>query len=91
MANDIYKQLTRHLDELFGGFPATESGVELRILHRLFSPDEAVPALHLTLIPEEPRVIARRADISVFQAAQRLETMAQKGLLLRLLNATESD
>ncbi|RTZ98565.1 MAG: 4Fe-4S ferredoxin, partial [Deltaproteobacteria bacterium] len=38
---DIYEKLARHLDHLPAGFPATESGVELRILRRLFSEEEA--------------------------------------------------
>ena len=78
---DIYDKLARHLDNLPGGFPPTESGVELRILRRLFSPEEAELALHLILIPEEPRVIARRAKITPEEAAQRLEDMARKGLI----------
>ena len=84
MENDLYEKLARHLDELPGGFPPTESGVELRILRRLFNEDEAELALHLTLIPEEPRVIARRAKIKHLEAARRLEDMALKGLLLRV-------
>jgi electron transport complex protein RnfB len=80
MATDIYERLASHLDNLPGGFPSTESGVELRILKRLFTPDEAGLALHLTLIPEEPRVIARRARIAVQEAEQRLAALAEKGL-----------
>ena len=38
---DVYTRLREHLDRLPAGFPATESGVELRILKRLFTPDEA--------------------------------------------------
>ena len=38
---NIYTRLREHLDELPGGFPATETGVEIRILKRLFSPPEA--------------------------------------------------
>jgi Na+-translocating ferredoxin:NAD+ oxidoreductase subunit B len=83
MENLIYQKLARHLDNLPGGFPATETGVELRILKRLFAPEEAGLALHLSLISEEPRVIARRAKISREEAADRLETMALKGLILR--------
>jgi electron transport complex protein RnfB len=81
LANDSYKKLARHLDNLPGGFPPTESGVELRILHRLFTPQEAELAVHLTLIAEEPRVIARRAKLSVEEAGQRLKEMAKKGLI----------
>ena len=84
MAEDIYQRLARHLDSLPGGFPPTESGVELRILRRLFTPDEAEFALHLALIPEEPRVIAHRAKISKDEAARRLEEMAVKGLIFRM-------
>jgi len=48
---DIYRRLASHLDNLPGGFPSTESGVELRILERLFTPEEAELALHLQLVP----------------------------------------
>ncbi|MBF0552180.1 MAG: 4Fe-4S ferredoxin, partial [Deltaproteobacteria bacterium] len=63
MATDVFGRLAHHLDALPGGYPSTESGVELRILRRLFTPQEAELALHLTLIPEEARVIAHRAKI----------------------------
>jgi len=85
MTEQIYQKLAQHLDNLPGGFPSTDSGVELRILRRLFSPEEAEFALHLTLIPEEPRVIARRAKILTEEAARRLEEMAQKGLIFRIV------
>ena len=81
MEKDIYQKLSRHLDNLPGGFPPTETGVELRILHRLFTPEEAELALHLTLIPEEPRVIARRAGMTTETASERLEEMVKKGLI----------
>ncbi|MFQ6116401.1 MAG: 4Fe-4S ferredoxin, partial [bacterium] len=81
MENDIYQKLAQHLDNLPGGFPATESGVELRILRRLFTPEEAQLTLHLTLIPEEARVVARRAKIGIDEAGRRLEEMARKGLI----------
>ena len=84
MAKDIYKKLAKHLDNLPGGFPSTKSGVELRILRRLFTPDEAELALHLSLIPEEPQVIARRAKITPEEAPRRLEEMAKKGLIYRI-------
>jgi len=73
MVADIYERLAEHLDNLPGGFPRTESGVEIRILRRLFTLEDAEFATHLTLIPEEPRVIARRAKIPVSEAARQLE------------------
>ncbi len=85
MEKDIYQKLSQHLDNLPGGFPPTQTGVELRILHRLFTPEEATLALHLTLIPEEPRVIARRAKMTTEKASERLEQMAKKGLIFRIV------
>ena len=84
MTEEIYQQLARHLDDLPGGFPPTKSGVELRILRRLFTPEQAELALHMTLIPEEPRVVARRAGIDTVTATRRLEEMAKQGLILRM-------
>lgn len=84
MAKDIYKKLSHHLDNLPGGFPSTENGVELRILRRLFSPEEAELAVKLTLIPEESNMIARRAKLTEDKASRRLEEMARKGLIYSL-------
>jgi len=81
---DVYKRLAVHLDNLPGGFPPTETGVELRILRRLFTLEDAELAMHLTLIAEEPRVIARRAKLQVEEASRRLEEMANKGLIFRI-------
>ena len=72
-----------NLDNLPGGFPSTESGVELCILRRLFRPNEAELAVHLTLYPEESEIIAAQAQIAPEEAAQRLEKMARKGLIYR--------
>jgi electron transport complex protein RnfB len=82
MADDVYTALAHFLDNLPGGFPATESGVERRILQRLFTPDEAAIELHLSLIAEEPRVIAHRAHRPVEDVAQALATMETKGLII---------
>jgi NAD-dependent dihydropyrimidine dehydrogenase PreA subunit len=82
MARDIYEKLAEHLDNLPGGFPRTTSGVEIRILRRLFTHDEAKLAIHLTLIAEEPRVIARRARLPLAEVARRLEEMDKKGFVI---------
>ena len=86
MATDVYERLARHLDELPAGFPPTASGVELRILRRLFSPEDAELALHLTLLPEEPRVIAYRAGMPVDEITRRLESMDERGLIYAVYN-----
>ena len=45
---DVYRELQQHLDQYPVGFPATESGVEIRILKHLFSPEEAKIATKLS-------------------------------------------
>lgn len=81
--DDVYRQLALHLDTLPGGFPTTESGVELRILKRLFTPSEAAAALFLQLAPETAESIAGRAKMESGPMADLLEAMSGKGLLLR--------
>ena len=84
MSDAAYKGLAHHLDNLPGGYPSTESGVELRILRRLFTPEEAELAVHLELIEEPPRVVAHRAGMPVKKTAEMLDEMALKGLIVRL-------
>lgn len=80
---DIYKALAKHLDNLPGGYPETETGVELRILKRLFTPEEAQLAVCLSMLPEEPSVMAGRLEADEAVLARRLEQMALKGLIYR--------
>lgn len=79
----MHKKLAKHLDNLPGGYPSTESGVELRLLKRLFSEEEAGLALHLTMIRETPEAIAKKAGIDEAKAADMLEDMSKKGLVFR--------
>jgi len=41
MATDIYERLADALDRLPNGFPRTASNKEIRILKKIFSPEEA--------------------------------------------------
>jgi ferredoxin len=84
METESYQDLARHLDNLPGGFPPSESGAELRLLRRLFSPEEAELAVHLTLEREDARVIANRAGLDLTEAEQRLGEMARKGLIFSI-------
>ena len=64
MTADLYERLAQHLDELPAGLPRTADGAEMRILRRLFTPEDAELALHLSMRPEEARVVALRAGIT---------------------------
>ncbi|MBW1800017.1 MAG: 4Fe-4S binding protein [Deltaproteobacteria bacterium] len=81
---DVYQELREHLDRLPGGFPPTETGVEIRILKRLFNPEEAALARHLRPKPEPAAVIAERAEMSEQAITPFLEAMARKGLIFSL-------
>ncbi len=83
MDTEIYKRLANRLDRLPGGFPATDSGVEIRILKRLFTPDQAELACHLTLLSETVPVIALRSGLPVEKTAALLTKMAHKGLVFK--------
>ena len=85
--SDVYQQLARHLDRLPGGFPATQNGVELRILQRLFTPEEAAVAQGLVLKPETAEVIAARLDRPAEALAPLLMAMSRKGLIFRQTKA----
>jgi Na+-translocating ferredoxin:NAD+ oxidoreductase subunit B len=85
-SESVYRRLQRHLDRMPVGFPATESGVEIRILERLFTSHEAEIALELSAIPEPAAKICKRFKSGVTLAAltQELDAMAGKGIILRL-------
>ena len=57
---DIYNKLQKHLDRFGIGYPATESGVEIEILKRLFSKEEAEMFLNLGELPETSQEVAKR-------------------------------
>jgi len=81
--SQIYSMLAKHLDTLPAGFPATDSGVELRILKRVFTPQEAEVALGLTMALEPAASIAQRLNRDEKELGELLETMAAKGLIFR--------
>jgi Na+-translocating ferredoxin:NAD+ oxidoreductase subunit B len=86
---DIYEELRTRLDSMATGFPASGSGVELRILRRLFSQEEAKLFLRLSPRPERPPEVAKRVGVTVEEAEERLESMAKKGLLFRIRKGDE--
>ena len=77
--DDVYRRLAAKLDRLPHGFPRTESGVELRILAKVFSPEDAAMALELLPIPETVDGIARRLGIHIDHLQQVLDHMVARG------------
>jgi NAD-dependent dihydropyrimidine dehydrogenase PreA subunit len=81
MKEESYRRLAEHLDRLPGGFPPSDTGAELVLLSRLFTPQEAELAVHLTLDREEAQVVAARAGLPLAETERRLKEMDHKGLI----------
>ena len=79
MSLEVYRKLARRLDEIPNGFPATESGIELRLLAKIFAPDEAALASVMHLSREPAEAIAVRAGVDPQVAYRTLKAMARKG------------
>lgn len=87
MSDPAYIKLREFLDQFPLGFPQTESGVEIRILKKLFTEEEAGIAILLTPFPETPDQIAARAGTGQKGLAEKLDSMSRKGLIFRTQRA----
>ncbi len=76
----VYEQLAQALDRLPNGFPRTASGVEIRILKKIISPEEAALAGQLTGTPEPVGKIARRAGLPAEETRTGLIDLARRGI-----------
>lgn len=81
LENDVYEQLAKALDNLPNGFPRTSSNVEILILKKIFSFDEAWLASQLEGTMEPVEAIAKRAKLSEEESEVRLMNMAKRGIL----------
>ena len=80
-----YKILRKHLHKMPVGYPATYSGVELRLLQRMFTREQAVMATMLTHVFEPVNVVCEKANkqlsnsIDESYCGRLLDEMAGKG------------
>jgi len=79
----MYRLLQQHLDKQAVGFPAAGSGADICFLKRLFTPDEAKIALHLSYHPTPlGQIVANTApEFSAEQTEQLLDGMFMKGAI----------
>jgi NAD-dependent dihydropyrimidine dehydrogenase PreA subunit len=83
-ANQPYKELRKHLDKQPVGYPATPSGVELRLLKEIFTTAEAKAALHLSYKLEPFEAIYNRAKDKKYERQEfkhLIESMEKKGCI----------
>ncbi len=81
MSIQVFEQLAEALNKLPNGFPRTPSNVEIRVLKKIFSPEEASVASQLTGSLESVEVIAKRVGLSPVDVEARLRKMTTRGLL----------
>jgi len=82
MDDTVYKKLAKVLDTLPNGFPATENGLEIKLLKKVFTPDEAELFCDLKLHFETAEQIAERTGRPLEGLEDKLISMAQKGELM---------
>ena len=85
--DQVYRDLQRYLDRLPSGFPQVESGTDIRLLKKLFTPEEAKFAMQLSMKPEPLMRIynrVKKTGMSNEELRQMLDTMMHKGTLLTL-------
>ncbi len=79
MSEAIYQNLAKVLDTLPNGFPATDSGVEIRLLKRIFRPQDAELFCDLRLTFESAPQIAERTGRPLEGLEAHLTEMRDQG------------
>ncbi len=82
MSDDVYKRLAKVLDSLPQGFPSTPDGLEIRILKKIFTPEEAELFCELTLRFESVEDIAKRTGRDKEYLEKKLTEMWKRGEIL---------
>jgi NAD-dependent dihydropyrimidine dehydrogenase PreA subunit len=75
MSDDAYRELAGVLDTLPNGFPSTEDGLEIRLLKRVFEPDEAELFCDLKLTFETAEQVAQRTGRPLEGLEEKLTSM----------------
>jgi ferredoxin len=81
MSDHPYRRLAERLHELPNGYPPTDDGIELRLLAKLFAPEEAALVAQLRLTLETAAEIAERVGGDRKTMRKQLKNMARRGLI----------
>ena len=80
---DVYSRLREFMHTFPNGYPSTPTGVEIKILKKLFSPEDAELCLSLKKELEILADIAKRIGREEGELEVKLEDMAQRGIIFR--------
>jgi NAD-dependent dihydropyrimidine dehydrogenase PreA subunit len=90
LSDRVYERLAEALNKLPNGFPRTPSNVEIRLLKKIFPPEEASLASQLGGSMESVEAIANRIGLPTEEAEAKLTKMAKQGLLWSYKEGDES-
>ncbi len=79
MTDAIYRRLQTVLDTLPNGFPPTPDGLEIRLLKKIFTPEEAELFCDLRLTPETAKQISERSGRPLEGLEEQLVSMSKRG------------
>jgi Fe-S-cluster-containing hydrogenase component 2 len=79
MSDEIYRKLATVLDTLPNGFPSTDDNLEIKLLKRIFEPEQAELFCDLRLAFESAEQIAERTGRPLEGLEEKLITMREKG------------
>ena len=80
----IYRDLQKHLNKQPVGYPATKSGVEIRLLKRFFNPEEARLAMKLSYKPcsiNDIYEVVKESGMSFNDMENMLDEMMKNGVI----------
>jgi Na+-translocating ferredoxin:NAD+ oxidoreductase subunit B len=84
MENKVYQKLADVLDTLPNGFPATPSGVEIQLLKKVFTEDQADLFCDLRLSFETTEAIAKRTGRPLEGLEEKLKEMGVDGQIFAI-------
>lgn len=79
MGDRVYQNLAKVLDTLPNGFPATESGIEIKLLKKIFRPEDAKLFCDLRLTWETAQQISERTGRPLDGLEDHLVEMGRRG------------
>lgn len=82
MSDEVYVNLAKVLDTLPNGFKATEDGVEIKLLKKIFTPEQAELYCKLRLKSESAQQIAERTGLPLEGLEEKLQGMITAGQIL---------
>lgn len=84
MSDEAYHKLAKVLDTLPNTFPGTESGVEMKLLKKIFTPEEADLFCDMRLTFETTEQISERTGRPLEGLDEMLITMVSKGQIFSI-------